>query len=193
MPSYNVRTNPPNSNQFPSLAQPSAPSTTPLLRLSHFKPHPSSTPPTTTLPRRHEGSANDARVLENAERHDFSSLPGRVWLADAGYGLRPGILTPYRGVGYHLREQAQPGLRPKANEGSLSLRCAQLRGAVGRVFGVFGHILETAPEFDIATQAKLVLVLAALRNLSSTERIEMTIASINMLAEYGKRGFNPVY
>ena len=54
-----------------------------------------------------EGSANDARVLEQAMIHDFAQLPDRFYLADAGYGLRKGILTPYKGIRYHLREQAK--------------------------------------------------------------------------------------
>lgn len=83
-----------------------------------------------------EGSANDARVLEYAGRHDFPSLPGRVWLADAGYGLRLGILTPYRGVRYHLREQAQARLRPKTKEELFNLRHAQLRNVIEPIFSV---------------------------------------------------------
>jgi hypothetical protein len=58
-----------------------------------------------------EGSAHDARVLENALLHDFPVMQGRIYLADAGYGLREGFLTPYQGVRYHLREQARASLR----------------------------------------------------------------------------------
>jgi hypothetical protein len=58
-----------------------------------------------------EGSAHDARVLENALLHDFLVMEGRIYLADAGYGLREGFLTPYQGVRYHLREQARASQR----------------------------------------------------------------------------------
>jgi len=45
-----------------------------------------------------EGSANDAGVLENAELNGFPREENALYLADAGYGLRRGFLTPYRTV-----------------------------------------------------------------------------------------------
>lgn len=53
-----------------------------------------------------EGSAHDARVLQHALENNFIVPENKYYLADAGYGLRKGFLTPYRGVRYHLREQA---------------------------------------------------------------------------------------
>ena len=114
-----------------------------------------------------EGSANDARVLENAERHGFPRYENTSYLADAGYGLRPGILTPYRTIRYHLREQSLAQVRPKTKEELFNLRHAQLRNVIERIFGVLRrrfHILNTAPEYDLDTQAQLVLVTCALHN-----------------------------
>lgn len=52
-----------------------------------------------------EGSAPDGRVLAFAFEMGLLTIPnGRFYLADAGYGLTKFILTPYRGVRYHLRE-----------------------------------------------------------------------------------------
>ena len=42
-----------------------------------------------------EGSANKARALEKAERNRFPRYENTSYLADAGYGLRQGILTLY--------------------------------------------------------------------------------------------------
>lgn len=53
-----------------------------------------------------EGSAHDGRVLQWALENGFHIPEGKYFLADAGYALKKGILTPYRGVRYHLREQA---------------------------------------------------------------------------------------
>lgn len=36
----------------------------------------------------------------------FTIPEGKYYLGHSGYGLRKGFLTPYRGVRYHLREQA---------------------------------------------------------------------------------------
>jgi len=58
-----------------------------------------------------EGSAHDGRVLSNALDRDFVIPNGKYYLADAGYGLSTKILTPYRGVRYHLNEQARANAR----------------------------------------------------------------------------------
>ena len=34
----------------------------------------------------------------------FCKLVSKYYLGDAGYGIRNGIITPYRGVRYHLKE-----------------------------------------------------------------------------------------
>jgi len=71
-----------------------------------------------------EGSANDARVLENAELNGFPREENALYLADAGYGLRRGFLTPYHTVRYHLREQLLARLRPQTKEELFNLRHA---------------------------------------------------------------------
>jgi len=114
-----------------------------------------------------EGAANDARVLENAEAHDFPHMEGRMWLADAGYGLKPGFLTPYCTVRYHLREQALARQRPQTKEELFNLHHAQLRNVIERIFGVVKErfrILSTPMEFDFKTQTHIVLALYALHN-----------------------------
>jgi len=114
-----------------------------------------------------EGSANDARVLENAELNGFPREENALYLADAGYGLRRGFLTPYRTVRYHLREQSLARLRPQTKEELFNLRHAQLRNVIERLFGVLHcrfHILNSRPEYDLAIQAQLVLVVCALHN-----------------------------
>jgi len=58
------------------------------------------------------GSANDTRVLGNADLHGFPRDENAVYLANAGYGVYKGILTPYRIVCYHLQEQEGACFRP---------------------------------------------------------------------------------
>ena len=59
-----------------------------------------------------EGSAHDARVLSDAQlRHGFTTPKGKYWLGDAGYGNSEFIMSPYRGVRYHLKEQRLAGKR----------------------------------------------------------------------------------
>jgi len=52
-----------------------------------------------------EGSAHDSRVLADAYTKGFIIPKGKFYLSDAGYGISPECLTPYRGIRYHLKEQ----------------------------------------------------------------------------------------
>jgi hypothetical protein len=53
-----------------------------------------------------EGSAHDSRVLQDGNTNkDFEIPVGKYYLADAGYVNRGCLLTPYRWVRYHLKEQ----------------------------------------------------------------------------------------
>jgi hypothetical protein len=58
-----------------------------------------------------EGSATDGRVFDDARRNDFPIPPGKFYLGDAGFPLCDGLIVPYRGVRYHLKEWEQSGLR----------------------------------------------------------------------------------
>ncbi|XP_052113890.1 protein ALP1-like [Arachis duranensis] len=53
-----------------------------------------------------EGTASDSRILKDAlsREHPLRIPEGKYYLGDAGFMLKPGILTPYRGVRYHLKE-----------------------------------------------------------------------------------------
>jgi hypothetical protein len=53
-----------------------------------------------------EGSAHDGRVLSDTQsRFGFSTPKGKYWLGDTGYGNSEFIMSPFRGVRYHLKEQ----------------------------------------------------------------------------------------
>ena len=58
-----------------------------------------------------EGSAADGRIFEDARQHDFVIPEGKYYLADAGFSCCQTLLTPYRGIRYHLKEWGQAGQR----------------------------------------------------------------------------------
>lgn len=58
-----------------------------------------------------EGSAADSAVFEHARERDLAIPSGRYLLADAGFPSCDVLMTPYRGVRYHLREWAQGNQR----------------------------------------------------------------------------------
>ena len=84
-----------------------------------------------------EGSANDQRVLQDAFDRGGLVIPNnRYFLADAGYVNRGTILTPYRNVKYHLKEQYGAKDTPQTKEELFNLRHSSLRNEIERIFGV---------------------------------------------------------
>jgi hypothetical protein len=57
-----------------------------------------------------EGSAHDTCVFTNATSKGLNIPGNKYFLADAGYELRKGLMTPYRAVWYHLKEHEAAGL-----------------------------------------------------------------------------------
>lgn len=60
-----------------------------------------------------EGSAHDSRVLNDAKTKGFALFAGKFYLGDARYALSTYVLTPYRGVRYHLKEWGLANQRPQ--------------------------------------------------------------------------------
>ena len=58
-----------------------------------------------------EGSAADSTVLADAYSKGLTVPSGKYDLGDAGFALSTKLLTPYRGVRYHLREWRQGNSR----------------------------------------------------------------------------------
>ncbi|PLW51481.1 hypothetical protein PCASD_00279 [Puccinia coronata f. sp. avenae] len=114
-----------------------------------------------------EGSAHDSRVLADSFNKGFSIRKHHYYLADAGYAIQKGLLTPYQAVRYHLKEQAAAGRRPEDAKELYNLRHASLRNIVERLFGCLKakfKILTSPVEHNIHRQVQLVYALATLWN-----------------------------
>ena len=75
-------------------------------------------------------------------------------------------MIPYRGVRYHLKEQAQQGSKSQTKKELFNLRHS-LRNAIERVFDIMKRrfrILRTAFEHSIRTQVGLIYALTGLNN-----------------------------
>jgi hypothetical protein len=136
-----------------------------------------------------EGSAADGHIFEAARREDFRVPDGFYYLADAGFPSCSTLLTPYRGVRYHLREWQQSGwqeyvayipqrcstsdplitlLRPETPQELFNLRHSQLRNVIERIFGVAKKQflpLKFGTNFAPNEQASFVLALCILFNI----------------------------
>jgi hypothetical protein len=114
-----------------------------------------------------EGSAHDSRVLSDAYNKGFTIHPGKYWLGDAGYALRRWILTPYRGVRYHLKEWAAAPMRPANKEELFNLRHAALRNVIERLLGVAKKrfkILNNVSSFDFRDQGNIIMTCLLMNN-----------------------------
>ncbi|XP_058111132.1 uncharacterized protein LOC131254144 [Magnolia sinica] len=87
---------------------------------------------------RWEGSAFDARVLQNALTHSidrFTIPTGKYYVVNTGYAHSPGFIAPYRGVEYHLNEY-RTGCNPSNKKELFNYRYAQLRNVIERIFKI---------------------------------------------------------
>lgn len=84
-----------------------------------------------------EGVGVDSLVLRYATCQEYTWVHDGFVLGDAGYGLSKRLLTPYRGVRFHLREFANSVLgRPRNKEELFNLRHVSFRNQIERAFGV---------------------------------------------------------
>ena len=121
-----------------------------------------------------EGSAHDARVLQDAINNQGFTIPeGKYYLADAGYSNCDFLLIPYVGVRYHLKEQIGAGKKPENAKELFNLRHSQLRNVIERIFGVLKRrflSINFPQAFDVPTQVQSLFGLTALHNFITLYR-----------------------
>ncbi|XP_020965846.1 protein ALP1-like [Arachis ipaensis] len=116
-----------------------------------------------------EGTASDSRILKDALNREYLlRIPEeKFYLGDAGFMLKPGILTPYRGVRYHLKEYS---LREPQNPKELfNHRHSSLRNVIERCFGVLKKrfpiiAVDTEPYYSFETMRDIFLACCILHN-----------------------------
>ncbi|KAK5836962.1 hypothetical protein PVK06_012768 [Gossypium arboreum] len=114
-----------------------------------------------------KGSAHDSRILSDAlsRPRGLRISEGKYYLADAGYGIRNGFITPYRGVRYHLKEFSAQG--PENAKELFNLRHSSLRITIERVFGILKklfRVLDAEPFWNFQTQVDIVLACCIIHN-----------------------------
>ena len=114
-----------------------------------------------------EGTAHDSRVWRDAKSRGFRLPPGKYMLADAGYPSEVMLLTPFRGVAYHLKEFRNRRYNPESAQELFNYKHASLRSEIERSFGRLKarfRILRTMPRFSFNLQRKLVMCCFVLHN-----------------------------
>ncbi|KAK2450637.1 hypothetical protein QL285_009750 [Trifolium repens] len=116
-----------------------------------------------------EGTTSDSRILKDAlTKQDPLIIPeGKFYLGDAGFMLKRGLLTPYRGVRYHLKEYSSRG--PQNAKELFNLRHSSLQNVIERIFGVlkkrFPIIASgTEPHYSFEVMIDIVLACCIIHN-----------------------------
>ncbi|XP_030936489.1 protein ALP1-like [Quercus lobata] len=117
-----------------------------------------------------EGSAHDTKIFLNClnnERNNFPKAPpGKYYLVDSGYPMKPGFLAPYKGERYHIPD-FQRGSQLHRSEERFNYLHSSLRSVIERTFGVWKNrwkILRCMPGFSIRTQNKIIVATMVLHN-----------------------------
>ncbi|XP_050280325.1 uncharacterized protein LOC126721316 [Quercus robur] len=132
-----------------------------------------------------EGIASDSRIIKNAlSREDKLIIPrGKYYLVDAGFMLRSGLMAPYRGVRYHLKEYSARG--PENVEELFNHRHSSLRNVIERTFGVLKKQFPiisgmTEPFFPVDIVTEIILACCILHNyLMGVDPDERLIAEVD--------------
>ena len=115
-----------------------------------------------------EGSAHDSRIFKDTMDGKGFIVPERkYWLADAGYSNSNYLLTPYKGVYYHLKKQHLAQQRPQNPQELFNLRHSSLRNVIEYIFEVSKKrfpCLKTIMKFLKETQVDVVYTVAILYN-----------------------------
>ncbi|KAK8093094.1 uncharacterized protein PG998_014495 [Apiospora kogelbergensis] len=86
----------------------------------------------------------------------------------AGFGRQEGIIQPYYGIRYHLQEWREGNRGPETAEELYNLRQSGSRIIVEQVIGMIKRkwkiLRETAPEYGLRTQMRIVYAVCGLHN-----------------------------
>ncbi|KAG6513446.1 hypothetical protein ZIOFF_023776 [Zingiber officinale] len=116
-----------------------------------------------------EGTTFDSRIIKNAlSRRDKLLFPhGKYYLIDSKFMLKSGLITPSRGIRYHLKEYLRCG--PTNAKELFNLRHASLCNVIERTFGVLNKRFPiitsgTEPYYEINIRVDIILACYILHN-----------------------------
>ncbi|XP_077219645.1 uncharacterized protein LOC143853801 [Tasmannia lanceolata] len=110
-----------------------------------------------------DGTHIPAKVSQDIQKDIF--VIRKFYVGDAGYPCLSHLITPIRGIGYHLNQIR--GRRPRKLEELYNQRHSSARNVIERTFGVlkkrFG-ILNSAPMYSYDKQIDIVLACCCVHN-----------------------------
>lgn len=114
----------------------------------------------------------DATLINHALSYGFRIPKDRLYLADAGFGSRQGILVPFLSVRYHLQDFRDADEKPTDAKELYNLRHSRHRMVVEQAFSLLKRkwkiVRVSAPEYTIQDQIGFVYAVTALHNFILT-------------------------
>ncbi|XP_019253930.1 PREDICTED: uncharacterized protein LOC109232629 [Nicotiana attenuata] len=110
-----------------------------------------------------EGAASDSRIMKEAlnRQNPLKLLEGKYYLVDVGLMLRSGLIMPYWGERYHLKEYSRN--LPRNPRELFNLQHASLRNAIERAFGVLKKrfpIISSSTELSYGVETQKLIIFA---------------------------------
>ncbi|XLT41782.1 hypothetical protein HN873_073074 [Arachis hypogaea] len=121
---------------------------------------------------------NNSRFYPFFKEYPLRIPEGKFYLGDAEFMLKPGILTPYRGVRYHLKEYS---VREPQNPKELFNHWhSSLRNVIERCFGVLKKRFpiiagDTEPYYSFETMKDIFLACCILHNFLMGVDVDQSI------------------
>ncbi|XP_039134177.1 uncharacterized protein LOC120271560 [Dioscorea cayenensis subsp. rotundata] len=128
-----------------------------------------------------DGSEIPSEIFSSSRFYPY--FKENITFVDAGFMLRSGLITPYRGERYHLKEYSR---NPPRNPHELfNLRHASLRNSIERAFGVVKKRFpiigsSTEPHYGLETQKEIIFACCILHNyLMGVDPDDILIAQVD--------------
>ncbi|XLS74164.1 hypothetical protein HN51_031029 [Arachis hypogaea] len=111
----------------------------------------------------------------------YATVLGKCYLGDIRFMLKPGILTPYRGVQYHLKEYSIH--EPQNPKELFNNRHSSSRNVIERCFGVLKKRFpviagDTKPYYLFETMRDIFLACCILHNFLTGVDVDQSIIDV---------------
>lgn len=110
----------------------------------------------------HFGCYSETSVLDGTVIDGLSFPRGCYFLGDFGYPLSRRILTPYKGVRYHLKEFQGDGMEPKNMKELFNMRHSELRNVIEKSFRDLKSQFKMIDENEYSERKQFMIMNAAL-------------------------------
>lgn len=105
----------------------------------------------------------------------YVHLTGNYYLCDNAFTIGKGILTPYRGVRYHLLETGDDSPTPQNKEEFFNLKHSCARRVINKAFRLLKmrwEVLNSPSHYSIKVQNRIIMACVLLHNFIRTEMPE---------------------